>query len=317
MKTGLFAWEGYGNFGDDLLGTAARQLFSGLDLEPYYEKRKWFTRSFALTTRNFQQNKVPVLSPGVLIFAGGGMIATDQNTETIERWIRHLSHNKFTVFAFGIGVGPIRSGTERLAHNLLSKFESPIYVRSQEDLSQLEKIDLEGSLACDPVLLMDLSKLGLVERNETNSIHHFAPWDVHWPILDKNSYLKLIKTWECNFPESKPLRYEYSSNFRWNVYEQGIVQNALSEHISEIRSAKNVASSRLHTSIVAGMLGVPQFCIPYGRKFKLLNELGLKLSSPDHAIMNEVFDPYQMEKVISRGRRMLDSLRASIERLTY
>ena len=120
------------------------------------------------------------------------MIATDQNTETIERWIRHLSHNKFTVFAFGIGVGPIRSGTERLAHNLLSKFESPIYVRSQEDLSQLEKIDLEGSLACDPVLLMDLSKLGLVERNETNSIHHFAPWDVHWPILDKNSYLRIM-----------------------------------------------------------------------------------------------------------------------------
>jgi polysaccharide pyruvyl transferase WcaK-like protein len=316
MKTGLFAWEGYGNFGDDLLGIAARQLFSGLDLEPYYEKRKWFTGSFTLATRNFQQIKVPVLSPGVLIFAGGGMIATDQNTATIERWIRHLSNKKFSVFAFGIGVGPIRSGTERLTRNLLSTFESPIYVRSQNDLTQLEKIDLEGSLACDPVLLINLSKLGLVERKETNAVHHFAPWSSHWPVLDKYSYQTLIKTWESDFSESKPLKYEYSSNFKQSAYDQGIVQTALSKHISEIRSAKNIASSRLHTSIVAGMLGVPQFCIPYGRKFELLTELGLRLSSADHAIMNEVFDPYQVEKVISRGRRMLDSLRVSIERFT-
>ena len=311
-KLGLFTWSGFNNFGDDLIQYAATRLFDDYELLQLVERKIFFQDNHRLCVQpnRLVTRQIPVNAP--LIFCGAGMFATDASSYTITRWTKHLASHNGLKYAFGIGVGPFQQGTEVLAHALLKQFESPILVRTAKDLENLESLDIKGSLACDPALLVNLS--GLIPRigSRENRSHDFYPWGRHWTNIEKKDYYELIDEWLTKSPKSQKVEYGYTYSEKCLKSKEKKIEHALRRYINLIDKSQSIATSKLHTSIIAGILEVSQTCIPYGHTFDLLLELGVNVRTHGPANIDQKFDPDLLDQVKIRGHMALTSLKERI-----
>jgi polysaccharide pyruvyl transferase WcaK-like protein len=311
-KLGVFTWSGFGNFGDDLIRYAAIKLFDEFQLLELEERKFYFRNEYKLRVHtNFLISRnFPTDIP--LIFLGGGMIATDINASTITRWARHLTKHKGFKYAFGIGVGPFRDGTEKLAHALLNEFESPILVRTEEDLKMLWNLGIEGELACDPVLLLNIDELRLSINPKGKRSHDFYKWQNHWVNPKPFQYHEHISQWLDRQPVSQEIRYKYQFLRKYLGSKDKKIQWALTRYIDLIGNSQSISTSKLHTSITAGLLQVPQMYIPYNHKFDLLLELGAKATSHESVNYDQKFDSEMLYQVKLRGQNTLENLKERI-----
>lgn len=311
-KLGLFTWNGFENFGDDLINFAVTQLFNDYDLLHLSERKCLSQVKYRLRAQpnRLISRQIPENTP--LIVCGGGMIASDVSSSTLTRWAMHLATHKGLKYTFGIGVGPFSPGTEKLAHSLLEQFESPILVRTVRDFEILWGLGIEGSLACDPSLIVNLSEL--ISRNSSREArsHDFYPWRGHWLNLEEEDYHELMCAWFNESPKSHKVEYRYSYMAKLFKPKEKTIEHALIRYINLIANSQSVATSKLHTSIIAGLLEVPQTCIPYGHKFDLLLELGINAST--HGAMNfdQKFSPDLLDQVKLRGNMALKILKERI-----
>jgi polysaccharide pyruvyl transferase WcaK-like protein len=220
-------------------------------------------------------------------------------------------------YTFGIGVGPFSQGTEELVHSLLKQFETPILVRTLEDLENLGSLGIEGRLACDPALLVNLSGLIPRIRSRENRSHDFYPWHKHWTNLEKKDYHEFIGQWLTESPKSHKVEYGYTFREEYFKPKEKMIEAALIRYIDLIAKSQSIATSKLHTSIIAGLLEIPQTCIPYGHKFDLLLELGINMRTHGTMNIDQKFNPDSLDQVKLRGNIALESLKERINKAYF
>lgn len=277
INTGIFTWNGRGNIGDDWLSDVAHSLWP-LSKKLYESRKLSISTSYKLRNINGIDR---------IILAGGGWLAADNPANlALTRWNAHSQENPIPLYSFGLGLGPFAFQT-REALQLLESLQSPIVVRTKAD--QNHSFHLPTVLACD-LALLDTSEflVGASERiyksKNRLSVISFPSYHSHWKLIRpwltefwyREYVMNLVRKLSQNqdlvfisFDSGKDIQY-------WKELQvPSYIPKSILEAAKIFQKVDSVISARLHCSLLAALMGKPQFSLAYHHKFDALSELGI------------------------------------------
>jgi polysaccharide pyruvyl transferase WcaK-like protein len=326
----VYTWGGFNNFGDDWISEVGRKLLH--EFNPKFHNRLE-TKSPFHRFRSYRSDYVndfhsdSGFSP--LIVWGGGIFPFDISSSNIEKFSKIFSKSERKIYAFGIGVGEIPIENREMAHNFYSRFEQPVYVRSQQDLDALLGIGIEAILSCDVVLLdPNLSEYIQMGRNNSGFSSIILP--KLKKISTDNNYrenyfgevmdvIRDNKTKSSIFflnyvQAGHSVRHGSDSKFWKNEFPQTISAPSLDVFKGLVADSEVFVSGRLHTSIFRLLTGREVYSIAYQSKFALINEFSRTITNEPEKISSSslILCPESLDKVIERGKIALVALKKDL-----
>jgi|GEM_PF-5672680 len=322
----LYTCNGSRNFGGDWIHSTGMDRFSEFSVRSVQLRRGM---NFFITNNEKDQHYgIPIensKSSNPVVLWGGGYLAVNQSSHTLDLWKSIMERSNRKYYAFGLGVGPFNKGYEKLAYEVLSKLESPIYVRTKKDCELLAKLGLEAELSCDVTLLDPglRNYLKLASQEKVNNLVWLPPFTEHhstFPSLDK--YLSSVHIGqEFVTSDTSTIFLDYSNrrfnhlvksdHAYWKYYfPKRIRATSFLDVANNLQAAKNFVSGRLHPSLLALILGTPLNLIPNHHEFELLfelsnfNRLGNESENVFHLILNHT----SLQRVVERGNRTFEAL---------
>ena len=321
----LYTYGGNGNFGDDWIHSTGIDKFSELGVTPVkLIKSKSFLKTHRMKSENYGDPIENSISSNPVVLWGGGYLASDQSSHTLDLWNRILQNSTQSFFAFGLGVGPFNKGSEKLAYEVLSRLESPIYVRTKKDCELLANLGLEAELSCDVTLLdPGLSdQWSLANQEKVNNLVWLPPFAEHWrPFSSLDEYLSSVLTGQrLVSPETSTIFLDYENigfnpfvksdyDYWKHYFPKRITANSFLGVAENLLRAKSFVSGRLHPSLLALLLGTPLHLIRNHHKFDLILELTNSSLSNDESIDDSrlTLNTTSLQNVIERGNSTLQN----------
>ncbi len=321
----MYTWGGNGNFGDDWIRQIGLERLKELDVKMVsFKKRKNVFKKDQLDSYDFGAPIQHSESRKPLILWGGGYLATDQNTTTLEAWKSILDRNKRKIFTFGLGVGPFRNGTESLAHDVFSRMEIPINVRTIRDREILLNLGVAAELSCD-VTLLDRGirdNWNLEKKERRDNLVWLPPYANHWSAYATlEEYLEQIllahrhnSITSVNFLDYSTLGFNplVNSDYKYwkDFFPKRITATTFRDVLEALASAKHFVSGRLHPSLLALLLDTPVLALPYHHKFDLIFEIATVTTgqSIDSSVDTMSLNRSALQEVIARGNKSLEKM---------
>lgn len=320
----IYSWSGNGNIGDDWIQEVSSQY---VDTETVRE-----SRSIRRLGRHELRSIVRKPQESPLVLWGGGWLASDRpRSQTLKRWSAHMSKEKGSVAAFGIGVGPFDAGgpkEEKRLDKVLGMINH-LSVRTAADL-ELVPGAYRAKLACDPTLLdkrfADAQWLETL-RHGGRGRHDYAVftmprWRPHWqqhrPWLTESNY----RTYVARALEDVGLPVKHvifdsstmdSDETYWSHLGLQVVRpRSTVDAAGVMANASKAICGRLHAAIMSALLGIPTLAIAYHHKFGVLEELGMQVAGAYEfhtaSIDWHVADGRRIGEVRDRGTRVLSEM---------
>ena len=326
----VYTWGGFNNFGDDWISEVGRKLL--YEFTPKFHNRldtgsplRKFRNDHSACVNDFHSDSG--LSP--LIIWGGGIFPFDISSSNVEKFTKIFSKSQRKVYAFGIGVGEIPIEHRKMAHNFYSRFQQPIYVRSQLDVDSLLSLGIEAILSCD-VALLDPNLSEYKQMGKENSGFSTIILPKLKKISTENSYRenyfgKVMDIIRDNKTKSPIFFLNYGgrrgsiphgndSQFWKNEFPQRMSAPNLDVFKSLAADSEVFVSGRLHTSIFRLLTGKEVYSIAYQSKFALINEFSRTITneSKKNVTSSLILCPESMDRVIERGKTALVALKKDL-----
>lgn len=315
-----YTWSGFGNLGDDWIaevGTTLNEPHWAREMRCFHpgcSGRRCLTGAHRARTQ-------------ALVLWGGGWLAADRaGADTLKRWGRHLSCRTGIVAGFGLGLGPFVYD-RLLAREVLARFDY-LSVRCARDVEIAAEFGVEATLASDVVLLHTTAWAIRGEVRDYRVVsypRYSADWLRERPWLTERFYRRYVTGVVRELREQSQVVFvefggagRKADSYYWSdldvVFEKPSTPR---DAWSIISGAHQVASGRLHASLMAVVAERPLSAFAYHHKFQVLQELGLPvdglLDGPLKASLPSLASGVYLGRVRKRGLKSYKDMVARVE----